>query len=743
MITRIIFFLFAFFFLTSACYASEQENNNQNDDNITTNNSRVYLTITATRTKTKTEDLPASVSVVTKTEMEKRNLQHIDTAMNTEPGVFIRRTRGLMDTMNRISLRGFPGQSRTLVMLDGMPLNDAYSASYNLSGVALEELNSIEVVKGPFSSLYGGYAMGGAVNLLTKMPKKREFVFKTGYGTGFERGEAMDDLRRTYISYGDKVGNLSVIMSYNRQDTNGYPANLNVQTAKPPENLTGWQETTDNKGNTKYLIGDKGDNRWFNDSFSMRGEYKFSYDTKAGVSYIRNRREMNYDPGHSFLEDINGDSVYTYKSGKSTVYEGSFLAANNGDTQNIITGNYETRINDIGIKLLAGFQNREENYSVSPDSTKADLDGGKGKISDSPNKNYYTDIQFNKEIFDKHLITLGGTYRRGEIDSNEFYMSDWKRDDVRGYKTYTSQGKDSIYSIFLQDEYRFSDKIILFLGLRHDTWETSDGYVNQINTKGYPVNYESREDTALSPKATIVYKPFEGTKLNASAGKAFRPPTLYDLYRTWTTSSGITYAGNPSLSPETSTSWEVGLEQKLWKGASFKATYFEDYVEDLIYTKNITSTYKERINAGKADKYGVELELEQWLNDNLKVFGNFTYNYGIITENEAAPESEGELLTDMPVRMFNAGAFYIRGPLSASLIGRYVGDQYGEDDNSDVVNNVHGSYDPYFVLDAKISYKILDRYTISVSADNILDREYYAYYKAQGASWFAEVGFKY
>ena len=96
-----------------------------------------------------------------------------DQAVNTLPGVFDTRGKGLTDTLSSINLRGMPGQARTLVLLDGMPLNSAYTGNVQFGGLAPEDIRQIEVIRGPFSSLYGGYAMGGVVNILTKMPRKR------------------------------------------------------------------------------------------------------------------------------------------------------------------------------------------------------------------------------------------------------------------------------------------------------------------------------------------------------------------------------------------------------------------------------------------------------------------------------------------------------------------------------------------------------------------------------------------
>ncbi len=93
----------------------------------------------------------------------------------------------------------------------------------------------------------------------------------------------------------------------------------------------------------------------------------------------------------------------------------------------------------------------------------------------------------------------------------------------------------------------------------------------------------------------------------------------------------------------------------------------------------------------------------------------------------------------LPERMFNAGAEFERGPFSASLTGRYVSKRYSNDENKDKVNNVYTSYDPYFIADAKVSYKLTKNAAVSLSVDNIFDKEYFAYYKSPGRSWFGEI----
>lgn len=273
------------------------------------------IVVTATRTETAVEEAPASVAVVTKEKIELKAPKTIDQALNDVSGVFVRRGKGLMDTLSSITLRGIPEQKRTLILMDGIVLNNPYTGSVKMGGYYPEDLERVEVVRGPFSSLYGGYAMGGVVQFITKMPEKREFIFKTGYGSSWNRGEAMDDMRRIYISYGDKLWDkLSIFLSYGWQGTNGYPTDLNVRSSKPSGTYTGGEYFTYYRStsgvSTGYLVGDKGDNRWWDDGITLKVQYEFTKNTKMNFSFMRNRYEYNYDDPHTYLKDASGNPYY-------------------------------------------------------------------------------------------------------------------------------------------------------------------------------------------------------------------------------------------------------------------------------------------------------------------------------------------------------------------------------------------------------------------------------------------------
>ena len=704
------------------------------------------IVVTATRTETSVESAPASVSVVTKEKIELKAPKTIDQALNDISGVFVKRGKGLMDTISFITLRGIPDQKRTLILMDGVVLNNPYAGSVTMGGYYPEDLERVEVVKGPFSSLYGGYAMGGVVQFITKMPEKREFTLKTGYGSSWERGEAMDDLRRFYISYGDKLWDkLSIFLSYGRQDTNGYPTDFNVQTTRPPAGITGYEVTSTRDGRVAYLIGDKGDNRWWDDGITIKTQYEFTKDTKLRLSFMRNRYEYNYDDPHTYLRNATtGAPVWSYGS----VRENTFLSGAGGRTQNTYALNFETKLfKDLSMKINLSYFDTESWYVTTlSEATRSGCGTNPtlcGYVTNTPADAYMADIQFSLPIFNNQILTFGGSFRRDYADAKEKYLRNWKDEDSTTTLKYESKGKARTYALFVQDKIMLLNNLTAYIGFRQDFWKTYDGYANDVGKAGYPKEYPSKSASSFSPKFALVYKPFETTTLRGSIGKAFRSPTVYELYRTWTTSRGITYAGNPQLDPETVVSWDIGVEQKLWKGAKVSLTYFENYLKDLIYRKTVTSTYLEWVNVGKAESRGVEFEIEQRFEKWLRLFGNFTYTDSEIKENQANPKTVGYRLIKTPLWRANIGAEFEKSGFSAMVVGRYVGKWFNNDDNSDYVNNVFGSYDPYFVVDGKIAYQITKFAKLSFSVDNIFDRKYYQHFKAPGRQWFTELTLKF
>jgi iron complex outermembrane receptor protein len=700
------------------------------------------MLVTATRTEQSLQDSPASVDVVRKKDFGKRDVKTLDQAVNMLPGVLVRRSKGLSDTLSAITLRGIPDQKRTLVMMDGITMNNAYDGSINIAGMNPEDIERVEVVRGPFSSLYGGPAMGGVVNFISRMPDRREFTFKTGYGDAWERHEAPGELYTISGSYGDRFGKLRMYTSLSYKTTDGYVTDRILVSSAPPAGISGYYGTTSPAGATRYAIGDRGDNGWWDFSGKVKLLYEISPDSSLQLSYIRTDYKYRYNNPNSYLDNAaTGEPVWSYGT---SVREKTFLGGVGSKPQNIYSMVYETVIRDVKAKVNASV-NDTPGWYTEP-ATGATRGGGPGSLSDNRMVAYAVDTQASVPILEKHILTVGAAYREDRANPKEYDLSDFRDEDSKEGLTYEAKGRNVTWSLFTQGEIALHPRLTGYIGFREDWWSTHDGYANQVGDAGYPQDYASRSKSSFSPKAALVYRPLDSTTLRGSIGRAFRSPGIYDLYRTWSSTSGTKttiYQSNPDLDPETVVSYDLGVEQKLWKKSKFRATYFRNDLKDMIYSTTISDTATEAIkkpmNVGRAKSQGIELDFENRSSELVGFYVSYTYTDSEVTENEANPAAVGCRLINVPSTMFNAGIDLSLKPVTVNLSGRYVGKRYTSDANTDVVNNVYTSRDPYFVADAKAAYQFTDWGNVSLSVSNIFNRQYYDYYVAPGRAWYTEV----
>lgn len=710
------------------------------------------IVVTATKTEKLSKEVPASVSVITSKDLETKRVQNLDEHLNTLPGCYVKRGKGLMDSTMRVSLRGLHGQERTLVLVDGQPLNDPYYSSLNWSMIPMENIERVEVVRGPYSALYGGNAMAGVINIITKKPTTE------GIKTGLDYGTY--NTKNFSLSYANKLWEkLGFSLGFERKETDGYINNfvtksiISGNTAGLPE-VSGWEKTTNNKGNTYYIIGDKGMNWAENQSFTTKFYFDVNKQSKISASMILTEYKYGYDEvGNNYLRYVSTPTKVAPEpvsqkvnidQSPITVYQGDFLDGPGGRKINIYNLGYENELNDnIDLKANFGFTDMVKSWYITPTASKATAFGGEGKLSNSSGQDLCFDIQSDIKLIKKNVFTTGINYKTDTAEAKELKLDNWKISQSTNMN-YNSGGKTNILGLYLQDEISLFENLTLFAGIRYDSWETYSGFNDDYSLK-VSSKYPSKTQSAISPKIGVVYRPFEKTILRMSAGQAFRPPTTYDLYRTWKSeSTGITYMSNPELNPETVSSWEMGIEQNLWQyRTTVKATYFENYIDKLIYNSTIDAKTKQKTNSGKAETKGAEIELNQNIFSFLSAFANYTYSPTKIVENPANTKIEGKQVPMTVPVMYNIGLNLNYNPVKASLVYRFVDKSYNEDDNSDIISGVYGSYDSYSLVNAQISYSVNPNFTVSLSCDNLFDTQYYQYYKAQGRTFTGKVQYKY
>src|SRR5262245_6808068 len=143
--------------------------------------------VTPSRTEQRLGDTPASVSLLSSTDIQQSPAVMADDILRQIPSFSLfRRTSSLVaqPTTQGVSLRGIgpSGQSRTLVLLDGIPFNDPFGGWVYWTRVPLVSVERVEVTEDTASSLYGNYAMGGVINIVTSRPTPRTVELKPQYG---------------------------------------------------------------------------------------------------------------------------------------------------------------------------------------------------------------------------------------------------------------------------------------------------------------------------------------------------------------------------------------------------------------------------------------------------------------------------------------------------------------------------------------------------------------------------------
>jgi len=136
------------------------------------------MVVTATRTRRQMSDVPVSVSLIDRQTIDASPATRVDDLLMKEAGVSVKRVVGMAEGIpSDIIIRGVPGgfaSTRTLILVDGVPTNVAGTPLLIINQVPLEAVERVELVRGPFSSLYGANAFNGVVNILTRQPQKTE-----------------------------------------------------------------------------------------------------------------------------------------------------------------------------------------------------------------------------------------------------------------------------------------------------------------------------------------------------------------------------------------------------------------------------------------------------------------------------------------------------------------------------------------------------------------------------------------
>lgn len=698
------------------------------------------IVVSATKTEKSIEDAPGSVSVISSEDIEMRNIQTVDEALSEVRGVFSSRKKGLMDSTPNIRVRGFKGDQYTLVLMDGQPLNDAYTGGVEWGMLPVEDIERIEVIRGAGSALYGGNAMGGVINIITKTPEKLELRATGGLGT--------HDTKHCRLSAGNRFfDKLSLRIGYEEESTNGYVTTPVVRKISDEVGtVSGGHSMDDKYGNpTKWVVGDKGRNNAERRSLDGKATFDFSDTGSLAFTALSGRHEYDYDHPHTKMGTFGDDSTYAiagpdqrarFRPNDFIGYTG--IGRNDTD---VYTFSFKELFGPVQLDWQIGHMRSDDRYTTESGGSSQTYYDSPGTLKITDNKTWFSEVRTDVPIGESHLLTLGASYREDKSDTDDYDVPDYRRYSHKSSSTFYSGGKDRIWAVFVQDEWNIIEPLTLYLGGRYDTWKVYNG---ESGAPGSETSYDSNTESEFSPKASVVWKAFPNTTLRASVGHAFRAPNLYELYRTWK-SWGWEYRSNPDLDPETVWTYEAGVDQYFFdRKTRLSLTGFRNDIDDLIYYKVDQDAHtKTRENAGEARTYGVEFEVSQQITDWVTAWGNFTWTQAEITDNSADPASEDKRITGIPRTMYNFGLDAEYKWVKGRLTGRYFSKIFNDSDNKDKAEGVYQTYEPAFYLDAKITVSPTKWTDVSLSVDNIFNDKYWEYYEGDGRTFMVEMTLKY
>jgi len=717
------------------------------------------VVVTATRTNATLSNAPAAVTIVNAKDIEAKNVSRLGDALDQVPGLYLRggalgQSQGTIGTSG-MSLRGID-QTKTLILLDGQPIQDANTGKMNWRIPFVEDISRVEVVPGSFSALYGSNAIGGVINIITKQPDKREFTAKVKKGWGDASGEDAS------VYFRDKMENgLGFVGGLGYQDRDSYVNEFVVKACPLVGGVCTWpaltgtevvvagaQSTTTREGTPAYLVGDMGTTPWN----ATNATAKLFYDLNAtdkiytGINYEKTK--VGYTQFNTYLRNAAGTPVSSGTlsiNGQRVVLTEydfslwSYAPLHEAATRYFV--GYEGTVgNDYLLKADLGKIMRAYSFTLAGPTTATTWNSGPGTLSDAPNDGLDGTAQLTFPVGSRQVVVAGLALHKDSVNQQIYALSNWRDPSSKTTVNSGYNGYSTTVSAFAQDEIAATDMVKIYLGGRWDEWKTEGDYFTTARTV-----FPSRSVSAFSPKASAVYQPTEVIVLRVSLGRSFRAPTNQDLYSS-TTSRGRTTTGDPNLQPERGTTWEVGGEFRLTENTKVTATYYDTQLSNLIYVKQVTTTaplLSQRINAGKAKVQGIELGATTKLAKWLELDANYAYIDSKMLENVTDPLSVGKRLTDSPRNIVGIGLTAQQGAWSGTLNARYVSHIFWNAQNTDVVEGVPGSYDAHTMVNAKLGYEFSEGVKGSVAVNNLLDTKAYSYFLLPGRNVTAEMDFSF
>lgn len=545
------------------------------------------LVTTATRTQERVAASGAAVSVLTRKDLINMGARNLMDALKRVPGLGVTQSNiGVHEVQVRGVKTAF--SEKVLVLINGHPTNNSLingGAFTAYDTVSIDDVERVEIVRGPGSSLYGANAFVAVINIITRQAGDVE-------GGRVQASVGSHDTYQANVALGQADQPLRWLINLNVMDSNGFRGEVHADQATAIDQAT---------GNTSSLAPGRTDywNRRYDAFMSVRFD-----DLALQAKYVK----RNSGP---YTGIANALSTRTEQE-----YVDYFAEL---DYQRPLT-------NSLSMQLRVHFDHYEfdNRWELFPPGFLGQFDDGYLARSPIKHDRSGVDVTFD-QVFSRQLRVLFGV--------NAEHHAQYGVDFYTNFNPLTGEPLDGYQNVRDRWNWNGSHDRDLRAAYGQAIWDPSAA-VRVIVGLRYD-HYSDFGDT-VNPRGSLTWRFTPQTQAVLVYGSAFRAPTFGELYNI----NNPAILGNPDLEPERIRTLELGLNHALSRWQQIGITGFSNRITDLIAPVASASAVNVAQNVGRLRVQGVELDWQYRYESGSTLLANYTYQYA---ENTVLERRVGEV----------------------------------------------------------------------------------------------------